>query len=119
MRKLFYLSTCSTCKRLMKTWNLPETIALVDLKQRGVSQDELLEMYRLSGSYESLFSKRSQKFIGENLQASIHSDADYGRLLPQDYTFLKRPVLIYDDHIFIGNDKKNEARVLNFLEQIR
>ena len=34
------------------------------------------------------------------------SEGDYQRLILEEYTFLKRPVLVIDDEIFIGNAKK-------------
>ena len=34
------------------------------------------------------------------------SEADIRQLIIDEYTFLKRPVLVLDDQIFIGNSKK-------------
>lgn len=111
MKKLFYLSTCSTCKRLMAGWNLPDDVQLIDIKKDRYTADDIAEMYRLTGSYEALFSKRSQNFVAQGLKETIKSDEDYGKLLPQDYTFLKRPVFVYDEQIFVGNDKKTYEEV--------
>ena len=35
------------------------------------------------------------------------SEKDYRQLILDEYTFLKRPVIIINDKIFIGNSKKN------------
>lgn len=102
----------------MQGWNIPEEIQLVDIKKDMYTSDDVAEMYRLSGSYENLFSKRSQNFVAQGLKSTIQSDADYGALLPQDYTFLKRPVLVYDEHIFVGNDAKTDAAVKEFLSSL-
>lgn len=115
MKKLFYLSTCSTCKRLMSGWNLPADVELIDIKKDMYTADDIAEMHRLTGSYEALFSKRSQNFVAQGLKETIKSDEDYGKLLPQNYTFLKRPVLIYEDQIFVGNDKKTDEEVKKLL----
>jgi len=115
MKKLFYLSTCSTCKRLMSGWNLPTDLELVDIKTNIYTAADLAEMHRLTGSYEALFSKRSQNFVAQGLKDTIKSDEDYGKLLPTDYTFLKRPVLVYEDQIFVGNDKKTDEEVKRLL----
>jgi arsenate reductase len=115
MKKLFYLSTCSTCKRLMSGWNLPADLELIDIKKDMYTAADLAEMYRLTGSYEALFSKRSQNFVAQGLRETIKSDEDYGKLLPTDYTFLKRPVLVYDEQIFVGNDKKTDEEVKRLL----
>lgn len=102
----------------MANWDLPETVILVDIKKDMYSQNDIETMYALTGSYEQLFSKRSQNFVAQGLKNSIQSDADYGVLLPQDYTFLKRPILVYDDSIFVGNDAKTAAAVQSFLEKL-
>jgi arsenate reductase-like glutaredoxin family protein len=62
-------------------------------------------MKKLAGSYEALFSKRAQLYKKRNLKEKQLSEEDYRALLLEHYTFLKRPVLIYDENIFIGNSK--------------
>jgi arsenate reductase (glutaredoxin) len=99
----------------MSGWNLPADVELIDIKKTMYTTADLAEMYRLTGSYEALFSKRSQNFVAQGLKDSIKSDEDYGKLLPSDYTFLKRPVLIFDEHIFVGNDKKTDEEVRQLL----
>ena len=34
------------------------------------------------------------------------TENDYRKLIQEEYTFLKRPVFIVDNQIFIGNSKK-------------
>ena len=102
----------------MNSWDLPDAITLVDIKKEMYSEEDVSVMYALTGSYEQLFSKRSQNFVAQGLKNSIKSDADYGALLPQDYTFLKRPILVYDENIFVGNDAKTAAEVQSFLEKL-
>jgi arsenate reductase len=99
----------------MAGWNIPEDLQLIDIKKEMYSVNDIAEMCRLAGSYEALFSKRSQTFVALGLKDKIKSDADYGIYLPQDYTFLKRPILVYDENIFIGNDKKTDEAVKSFL----
>ncbi len=64
-------------------------------------------MYALSGSYEALFSKRAKKYKQMDLKDQKLNEQDYKQLILNDYTFLKRPVVIIEDRIFIGNSKKN------------
>jgi arsenate reductase-like glutaredoxin family protein len=47
------------------------------------------------------------------------SEHDYKRLILEEYTFLKRPVLVIDDHIVVGNSKAAIEKMLNHLEQFR
>ena len=41
-----------------------------------------------------------------DLKNQVLSEADYRQFLLDEYTFLKRPVFIVDEEIFIGNSKK-------------
>ena len=63
-------------------------------------------MHQMSGSYEALFSKRARLYKERNLKEKDLKEADFKQLLLEHYTFLKRPVLINNDEIFIGNSKK-------------
>lgn len=43
-------------------------------------------------------------------------ELDFKRLILEEYTFLKRPVLVIDDHIVIGNSKEAIDKMLNHIE---
>ena len=42
-----------------------------------------------------------------DLKNQVLTEADIKQLILDEYTFLKRPVIIFNDSIFIGNSKKN------------
>ncbi|NND08709.1 MAG: hypothetical protein HKN87_20235 [Saprospiraceae bacterium] len=106
MKKFYFLSTCSTCQRIMKTLELEAEVALQDIKGHPLTAEQVDEMKSLSGSYESLFSRRAMKYRLMGLHEQSLTEDDYRSLILQEYTFLKRPVLIVDDQIFVGNSKK-------------
>lgn len=106
MKKLYYLSTCDTCKRIMKELNLPSDIVLQDIKSAEITVSQVEEMHELSGSYEALFSKRAKLYKEKDLKNAELKEQDYKKYILEHYTFLKRPVLLYGDKIFIGNSKK-------------
>ncbi len=109
MKKIFHLSTCDTCKRIIKEINPPENFELQEIKTEVISEEDIAKMHELAGSYESLFSKRAQLYRKRGLQNEDLSETDYKNLILEHYTFLKRPVIINDDEIFIGNAKKTVA----------
>lgn len=109
MKKIYYLSSCDTCKRILKEVQPPASIELQDIKENPISRSELEALKELSGSYESLFSKRARLFRERGLHEKNLTEADYASLLTEHYTFLKRPVIVLDDKIFIGNNKKTVA----------
>ena len=106
MNIAFYLSTCSTCIKILGQLIVPENVQLQDIKTNKISLEQLEEMRRLSGSYESLFSRRAIKYKSMGLNKKELSEEDYKKLILEEYTFLKRPVFLLDDQIFIGNSKK-------------
>lgn len=110
MKKIFYLSTCDTCKRILKELAPSSDFILQDIKQEAITPEDLKIMAEMSGSYESLFSKRARLFKERNLKEQNLSETDYKELILEHYTFLKRPVIILDNQIFVGNSKSVVAK---------
>ena len=108
MKKVYYLSTCDTCKRIMKSLDLTG-FEQQDIKTAPITAAQLDEMHALAGSYEALFSKIARKYRSLGLNEKALTEADFKSHILAEYTFLKRPVFIIDDQIFIGNAKKNVA----------
>ena len=106
MKKVFYLKTCSTCKKIMSEFDLSDW-QLRELKSENVSEKELQEMYEIAQSYEALFSKKSTQIKLRELDLKALTEEDFRELLLDHYTFLKRPVFLTEKQIFIGNDKQN------------
>ncbi|NND76796.1 MAG: hypothetical protein HKN39_01255 [Flavobacteriales bacterium] len=107
MKKVYYLSTCSTCKRILKELDLPSEFEMQDIKTEKLCENKLNEMISMSGDVASLFSKRSMKYRAMALHERELDDFEMRSLILNEYTFLKRPVFVIDDEIFIGNSKKN------------
>lgn len=80
---------------------------LHEIKSTAISEEELAEMKDLAGSYEALFSRRAQNYKKLGLKDQQLSEEDIKNYILSDYTFLKRPVVVDGDKIFIGNEKKN------------
>lgn len=106
MKKIYHLSTCDTCKRIINELNLPSGFNSQDIKTEVITNSQLEEMFQLSGSYEALFNKRAKLYKERNLKNKTLKESDYKNLILEHYTFLKRPVLINEQQIFIGNNKK-------------
>lgn len=109
MKKIYYLSSCDTCKRILNELQPPVSFELQDIKEVSISRSELDKLRELSGSYEALFSKRARLFRERGLHEKSLTEADYASLLADHYTFLKRPVIVVNDKIFIGNSKQTVA----------
>lgn len=114
MKKIYHLGTCSTCQAILKETGIQDLadkgrFELQDIKTEKISAAQLDEMKALSGSYESLFSRRALKYKSMGLKDKVLKEADYRKLILEEYTFLKRPVALVNGALFTGNDKKTVA----------
>lgn len=106
MKRVFYLSTCSTCQRILKEWNLNSSFILQDIKTEPITPEQMDSMIKLAGSAEALFSRKAMKYRSMGLADKNLKEEDYRQLILDEYTFLKRPVMILNDQIFIGNSRQ-------------
>lgn len=102
----------------MKSLNLPADVELIDIKQTNIDAETLVWLKEKVGSYEGLFSKRAMKFRSMGLHERSLSETDYKTYMLQEYTFLKRPFIIYDEHVWIGNAKKEVESARAFFEKL-
>lgn len=109
MRKIYYLSGCSTCNRIIQELNLDKSFVFQDIKTQKITTVQLDKMIKMAGSCEQLFSRTAIKYRSLGLKEKRLTEKDYRQLILDEYTFLKRPVIIIDDKIFIGNSKNNVA----------
>lgn len=114
MKKIYFLKTCDTCKRIINSINTDGFI-LQDIKTDSITVKQIEEMCALSGTYEALFSRRAKKYKAMDLKNQPLSETDFKQLILDEYTFLKRPVIIFNDMIFIGNSKNNIEALIHYL----
>lgn len=113
MKKVFYLNTCDTCRKILAQFDLSDW-ELREIKKEPITQEELEDMYKKTKSYEALFSKKSTQIKLRGLDVKSLTENDFKDLLLDHYTFLKRPVFLADNQIFVGNDKKNVEALQEF-----
>jgi arsenate reductase len=107
MKKIYCLSTCSTCNRILEETGVEKKgFTLQDIKTEKITAAQLDEMKERAGSYEALFSRRSMKYKSMGLKDKVLTEKDYRRLILEEYTFLKRPVALVGKEIFVGSEKK-------------
>ena len=89
----------------MNQWNHNDC-RLQDIKHEPITEEQIDEMITLAGSAEALFSKRARKYKELGLKDKTLNDGDIRALILEEYTFLKRPVLIHEGTVHIGNSPK-------------
>lgn len=115
MKKIYHLKTCSTCVRIIKTLELPDDVIFQDIKTEEITVKQLEELAKLAGSYEALFSKRAKLYKDMGLKNQNLTEKDFKQYILDHYTFLSRPVLVYNDRIFIGNSAKTVEAAKAFI----
>jgi len=115
MRKIFYLKTCDTCKRIIKSLPNTKDFIFQDIKEEPITVKQLEELHQLTGNYEVLFSKRAKLYKEMGLKDEKLNESDFKRYILEHYTFLNRPVIVIDSTIFIGNSPKIVQAAIDFL----
>ncbi len=123
MKKMYHLANCTTCQAIIKETGVDKLAAagkieLQDIKTEQISPAQLEEMKKMAGTFESLFSRRALKYKELGLKDKTLSEKNYRDYILQEYTFLKRPVTILGNQIFIGNDKKSVAALKEAVSKI-
>ena len=108
MNKIYYLASCDTCRKIIKSLPKDTNLIFHDIKQNPITTEE-------SESYEALFSKDTQLYKSLDLKNKNLTETDYKKYILEHYTFLSRPVFIIENKIYIGNSQKNILEVLNVL----
>jgi arsenate reductase (glutaredoxin) len=111
MRKIYYLASCDTCRKIIKSLPSNANIEFHDIRQNPITIAELEFMHQLSGSYEALFSKKAQLYKEKGLKNITLTEDDCKKYILEHYTFLSRPVVILDNEIFIGNSQPNVLKL--------
>jgi len=108
VNKIWYLSTCNTCMRIIDELSLEEKgFEFQDVKDRIISAEELDQIRDSVGcSYEDLFNKRSIKYSKTDLKGSFKDDVEFREAILEEYTFMKRPIIQIGEKYFVGNAKK-------------
>lgn len=117
MNKIYYLASCDTCRKIIKSLPNSNRLVFQDIRQDPITPEQLEEMYQLSGSYEALFSKKAQLYKSMDLKNKNLTEPDFKKYILEHYTFLSRPVFIIDQKIYIGNNQKNINEVIAVLSR--
>ncbi len=117
MKKIYHLGNCTTCQAIIKETGIgKKDFEMQDIKFEKITPARLDEMKQMTGSYESLFSRRAMKYKELGLKDKKLEEKDYRQFILEEYTFLKRPVVMIRDKIFVGSEKKTVAALKQALK---
>lgn len=118
MNKIYYLASCDTCRKIIKTLPKNANLSFHDIKQNPLTEVEIDELYKLAGTYEALFSKKAVLYKTMGLKDKNLQEEDFKKYLLEHYTFLSRPVFVINNEVFIGNTQQNMLKVMKAFEAI-
>ena len=101
----------------MKEIQVDDSWEKQDIKTQQITAEQLEVMKNFTGSYESLFSRRAMKYKALGLKDVTLTEEDYKKYILEEYTFLKRPVVLLNEKVFVGNSKKVVASIIEELGQ--
>ena len=110
MKKIFHLGNCTTCQAIIKETKIDtKGFEMHEIKTGKITPAQLEAMKKMTGTYEALFSRRALKYKELGLKDKKLEEKDYRKFILEEYTFLKRPVVMLNDKIFVGSEKKTVA----------
>jgi arsenate reductase len=118
MKKIYHLPNCDTCRKIIVQLNKAGDFELQNIKDKNISAEELDALAEKAGSYEALFSRKAMKYRSLGLHDRQLTETEYRDFILEEYTFVKRPFIIIDDEIFIGNAKETLEAARTKLSQI-
>lgn len=112
---MYWLPYCSTCVKA-EQFLLDKGVKIkrfVNLKEERLSRAEVEKLVRLIGGAEKLFSKRAMKYRSMGLDKMTLTEEDMIRYMTEEYTFIKRPVIVLSDQrILAGFSAKQYLQLL-------
>jgi arsenate reductase len=104
----YWLPNCSTCQKAATY--LKEKGQIVaqyrDIKTDRLKREEVEQLARLAGGASELFSRRARKYRSMGLNGREISSEEMLDLMSEEYTFIKRPVLVNGKHAICGFSPK-------------
>jgi arsenate reductase len=88
-----------------------------NIASEKITPGQLTEMKKRAGSYDALFSRRAIKYRELGLKDKRLQENDLKKFILQEYTFLKRPVFLVNDKIFVGSENKTIEDLKKYLNQ--
>lgn len=109
--EVYWLPHCTTCQKAaeeLKSKNV-EVAAWRDMKSEPLSRREVERLAEKVGGASELFSKRARKYRALGLDKRELSDDEMLQLMSDEYTFIKRPVIVRGNRATAGWTSKTFA----------
>lgn len=106
MSEIFFygLPNCTTCQKALRRldYHGVANITKRNIKEEPLSRAEIEELAVKLGGAENLFSRRSVKYREMGLRDKTLTTDEMFDLMADEYTFLKRPILVVGSTAIAG-----------------
>lgn len=102
--KFYWLPNCSTCQKARRRLDRHNVKVdqIRDIKEEPLDREEIEKLVKMLGGANELFSRRAVKYREMKLNERELSDEEMIDLMANEYTFLKRPILVKDGKAMAG-----------------
>ncbi len=102
--EFYWQPNCTTCLKAKRRLEYHRAGATVvrDIKQEPLDRAEIERLVKKLGGAENLFSRRSVKYRELGLRDKTLSENEMIDLMADEYTFLKRPILVAGNTAIAG-----------------
>lgn len=114
-KKIYHLATCKTCQKILAQLDLDDSWDVINIKEQNITPEDLDYVAGKVGSYEAIFSRRAMKYRSMGLNEMELTEKDYRKYMLEEYTFLKRPYILYEDKVYVGNKKADVAAAVEHI----
>lgn len=114
---MYWLPHCTTCQKAVQYLEKKghSVTAFRDVKSDPLNRKEVERLCELVGGADELFSRRARKYRAMNLSERELSAEEMIQLMVEEYTFIKRPVLVSNGRAVAGFSFKSYD---SFLENL-
>lgn len=105
----YWLPNCSTCQKALGWLGRRgvKVSTMRDIKDEPLTRKEVEGLAKMLGGPAELFSKRAVKYRELKLNEREVSRAEMLDLMTEEYTFLKRPIMVIGNHATAGFFEKS------------
>ena len=102
--RFYGLPNCTTCQKALRRleYHRVPDVEKRNIKEEPLTREEIEKLAAMLGGVENLFSRRSVKYRELGLRDKELSETDMLDLMENEYTFLKRPIIVAGSRAVAG-----------------
>ena len=114
MLKIYFKSTCSTCRTALSLIkeNTDEAYELVEYTVDVPSEKEIKEVLKMLGMKAEQLVRKKEKLFKEKYEGKKISNAEWIKILHKNPILIERPIVVKDGKAVIGRPVERVLEIL-------